>query len=30
MDISFNNGWLFTEDYDSGFDNAKGDPVQLH
>lgn len=23
MDISFNNGWLFTEDYDSGFDNAK-------
>ena len=22
MDISFNNGWLFTEDYDSGFDGA--------
>ena len=22
MDIAFNNGWLFTEDYDSGFDSA--------
>ena len=22
MNIAFNNDWLFTEDYDSGFDNA--------
>ena len=22
MDIAFNNGWLFTEDYDAGFDKA--------
>lgn len=22
MDIAFNNGWLFTEDFDSGFDGA--------
>ncbi len=22
MDIAFNNGWLFTEDFDKGFDNA--------
>ena len=22
MDIAFNNGWLFTENYDSGFDSA--------
>lgn len=22
MDIAFNNGWLFTESYDEGFDNA--------
>ena len=22
MDIAFNNGWLFTADYDAGFDKA--------
>ena len=23
MDIAFNNGWLFTEDFEKGFDGAQ-------
>ena len=30
MDFAFNNGWLFTEDYDAGFDKAILRPSAAH